>query len=92
MPAVILVLGRWKQEDQKFKVILGYALNLRPASTIWDPISNRSPICLGSVVFPLNLGNVIAHPGHRFPDLWDGEEKTKTETSPPLSVLVAAIA
>jgi hypothetical protein len=25
------ILGRWRQEDQKFKVILDYIMSLRPA-------------------------------------------------------------
>jgi hypothetical protein len=42
-----LTLERERQEDQEFKVILGYMGNLRIAWATWDPISkkkNSSPV------------------------------------------------
>jgi hypothetical protein len=33
-----LELRRWKQEDQKFKVIFRYIVSLRPAWAMWDAV------------------------------------------------------
>lgn len=37
------VLGRWRQENQKFKVILRYIMNLRLALATWDPVTEAKP-------------------------------------------------
>lgn len=39
--SVILVPGRWKQEHQKFKVILHYTVSLRPVWVTRDPVSKK---------------------------------------------------
>lgn len=38
---LIPALGKWKQENQKFRVITGYAESLRLAWATWDPVSRR---------------------------------------------------
>lgn len=32
-----MILGKWKQEEQEFKVTFGYIVSLRPAQVTWDP-------------------------------------------------------
>lgn len=39
--SVIQHLGKWKQQDQKLKVILRYELGLRLAWGIWDLLSEK---------------------------------------------------
>lgn len=33
--------GKQRQENQQFKVILSYTMNLRPAWTVWDPVIKK---------------------------------------------------
>jgi hypothetical protein len=42
---IIAVLGRWRQEDQKFKAILGYIPNLRLA-LVYKTLSQNKQINL----------------------------------------------
>lgn len=42
----ILALRRWKQGDQKLKVLQGSIANLSPAYHSWDPISKETEITL----------------------------------------------
>lgn len=38
---VIPALGRWRQKDQKFKIIPTYTVNFRPARDKWNLVSNN---------------------------------------------------
>lgn len=47
LTSVIRVLGRLKQEDQEFKLILGYIVSLRPGWDIRDHVSkNNACVCM----------------------------------------------
>lgn len=40
---VILALGKWQQENQKFKVIFGYAQSLTPSWASKKTLSKKNP-------------------------------------------------
>lgn len=47
---VIAVFGRWRLEDQEFKVILNCIVSLRPAWVTWYPITNKQRYGTADVV------------------------------------------
>lgn len=49
-------LRRWRQEKQKFKVIVDSLVSWRPALDIWDPDSKRKGEGLCKVIEYLDTG------------------------------------
>lgn len=66
--SVIPALGQWKHEDQKFKIIFGCKVNLKPVWTTWDPVSKE---WCSWVWWQVHL--TPAHGRQKQADLWDFE-------------------
>ncbi|KAL6080216.1 hypothetical protein STEG23_010337, partial [Scotinomys teguina] len=52
--ARILTFGKWRQEDRKFKNLLGYTKSLKQA--VWDPVSRNGS---GTAVKKTEIGKGV---------------------------------
>jgi hypothetical protein len=88
-------LGKWRQKDQKVKVILGYIKSSRPPRAKCDPVSGKGRT-LHEVVFDLEGAQQTA--GWRQRDQWGGDSsdsnlgwKAARISNPTLAGTVATI-